>query len=1570
MKKLLIGLFVLFAAGVFVSVQAVEVKNVSDEPNSCTKSESEDLYYYLTDNSFYTNPFDVLKTTKNNLIVYSDGSVVEVWRNGIISGCQSRGRVSTVAVPWEKEWVRVLVNTDNCFFNIPSYTKTKNPTAIDAKIHYIVGYAEINDSWKHEGSWKLYYKAKPEWSKWKCYPSGKVVNSYQDCDKVSVKYWDKKQHIWECLNYRVFWCGDGIVNSITWNTYNNGTFTEECDPEAPEWKNRSDWKTCSSTCQIIESQNPVCSSAYNGKTQYTTSSSQWLKSTDNKLCDQWSVKDFSYSAWVYTWKCQKWTSSVSCTAKQERCGDGVRNGWEQCDYNDKNEVNWWNDGCSTLCEKKIQQNSGKCDDTFYRTLRHWWEYTFYDKFIPSGTRYLYDFDVKFEEEKPFDFNGWQNPTFHWLSNLGNGVYKKVSSTKEVIESEPPYQIINHPDVRSKNNLYIEYNIKYSDKAYSSKPDDSKLKTHKECVYYEISRCGDGVLDTEYGEECDPGSESTKVWPNWQVCNSECKFGSKWHLVIEKTLKWSSWVVNAWDTITWSLKITASWWDVKDFIVTDKLPEVLAFDSYSIPNPVWLTVSNPITSWNEVKWNVKWTLEEWKYLEIIVNTKAKWMPEKDYVNVACVAPADNPTEEDCDDKPLPSVWVLDIKKTLISKDKYVTHLWQELEWKIVVRAINGYTWINRIEDKLPEELNYKSSEVVHTPKGINIEKEKVSDDNRSVMWPAKWILLSWEYIEIHLTSEVVKMPNPNKQVVNVACVKPMTWEELCDTWHVSNVWIQKFVLDANGKEQKAITWSVWDTITYKVHFGNNGDEPVIVGLKDFLPKWVKFVSWELVVSNNGRGWSLSTWSFDMKYEWNQIKIDWVEINKYEKVHLNPNESWVLTIVGTILEPGDKSENRTNFACIYDENDNVIDCDDAHHNVGGILCKSNIEKDNSYNICDSSKSWTVPVVCESDGWIADEIEIFCDGKSLKLGTRTSKLTWDCVFSEEWQHTAQCKINWSTWAVNNCEGIYKLTRNCWTPPPTPPTPPNWRTPYCDNMDVDRNHNTVTCKATSNAYFKVKWCKKNGSYTQTSDEKDTEWEFECDSISSDVACTVNASKNGFDFEDPSRTCKEESEDYCKNNKDDPICELAKQECFNVNVWNFSIEKWEILPFYFNIEREEGVSIKFASSNETCSSEKAWAIDLSSLKCSYVIRNPHNDNVFSESNIDCLIMGDFDIKWNSLIDKWAEQQKKDYDIDPFVDNMGVSYWPNIKWTDSTRWNTDDIFWEYKFQLKVDEYKYCSGTTNTWERVERDRPVVCQSNFVLTTPYTVQKTPSWNLKASTTVLDKFKRVDGSDIISFSSYLNAIATSEYHPNQKVNDAMNAFIKKYEKLAVKVNPSRGSFLSWINIKKVPWKNIYFIEWDVTINWWNRNITNPFTIVQKGWNGTVTINWNVSHNMMILTEWNIKFKSNCTTTQKVKWIFYAKKNLGREWVWKNTINGTEWCTQWWLNVQWVLIWNDFNNLMKSSRSHLENWFKTEDGGKKWEIMKGWSVVIEYSPSIFTKSTMPPGAEDFTTALSIYRN
>ena len=130
-----------------------------------------------------------------------------------------------------------------------------------------------------------------------------------------------------------------------------------------------------------------------------------------------------------------------------------------------------------------------------------------------------------------------------------------------------------------------------------------------------------------------------------------------------------------------------------------------------------------------------------------------------------------------------------------------------------------------------------------------------------------------------------------------------------------------------------------------------------------------------------------------------------------------------------------------------------------------------------------------------------------------------------------------------------------------------------------------------------------------------------------------------------------------------------------------------------------------------------------------------------------------------------------------------------------------------------------------------------------------------------------------------------------------------------------------------------------------------------------------------MMLLTEWTITFvdTNNCIpdkpqTRQTVKWIFYAKWWLIRDWVKMNkNVNEYKRCSEWWLTIKWVLIWKGLQEMMDASRSNLNKWFHFQNATT---VMNWASVLIEYSPSIFTKSTMPPGAEDFTTALSIYKN
>jgi hypothetical protein len=202
-------------------------------------------------------------------------------------------------------------------------------------------------------------------------------------------------------------------------------------------------------------------------------------------------------------------------------------------------------------------------------------------------------------------------------------------------------------------------------------------------------------------------------------------------------------------------------------------------------------------------------------------------------------------------------------------------------------------------------------------------------------------------------------------------------------------------------------------------------------------------------------------------------------------------------------------------------------------------------------------------------------------------------------------------------------------------------------------------------------------------------------------------------------------------------------------------------------------------------------------------------------------------------------------------------------------------------------------------------------------------------------------------------------------------MEKFINKYSKLAVN---------AWNWLKKVPGKNIYFISSDICL--WSQcekpvvKIDKPTTFVQTQWK-TTRIKWDLDSNLMLLTDWEIIFedKESCTHRQVVKWIFYAKWWISRTPVQKNdSLSNPTRCTEGWLTVKWVLIWNWLQDMMKNSRSNLNKWFQIKWNNKEEQrrkyVMDGASVIIEYSPSVFTKWTMPPGAEDFTSALSVYKN
>ena len=761
-------------------------------------------------------------------------------------------------------------------------------------------------------------------------------------------------------------------------------------------------------------------------------------------------------------------------------------------------------------------DSGPFDDVFYA----WWK-----------DRYLFYYDVNFKENHGNYDNKTQDPTYNWTSQLVNNWMKVSANTSMRVLESNPYHIVTPPTVRAWNNIYIEYTIWYDNVNHSTSPSKNNLYSHKECAYYEISRCGDGILDTEEGEKCGPGSSEWKNRPDWKECNSSCEIvdNPKWEPKIEKTLVWKKTVEKTGEILTWEVRVIASWGSVSWFTVEDIVPAALKYKSSKVTSnrdnlKVSEATKTKTTTTGEVyTWEVTWELKEGHELIIEVTTEVVKMPksEDDYRNVACVI-KDN--KKDCDDdKPSPTAWELDVEKTLISEDKYVSHVWQGLEWKVTVKAKYWDVKLERIRDIFPAEyLSFTGYEQLGNWKEEWITITHFEADNKKgeAIWNVTWTLKSWHKIELKVYTIVHTMPEWT--VKNVACVKPVDpWKEDCGTGYTSDLRIKKFVWDKN-KWAKSTTGNSWDTITYKIEFGNYGDTGVYVTLKDFLPKDIQVTASSL--SLNYADYDTEFWSDNENpYRWKWEKVDNVYINIYSWVYLRPNSEWVMMITWTALHSDSSNHNRTNFACIY-ENGKKIACDDAIYNVEEEKNVKCISLKNGSNVtlgCDEEpEDRPTEVTCRSSK--PAKIEIVCkdfngNEEIVEEADGVTELTWSCSFSTIKHNSVQCKIDGKV--DEKCVAEYNMsTKDC-------PTPTQ---PICTDIKV--KWKTVTCYADEDAYFRIQWCyglePGENNTKKMGEDREPDHTFKCpDGVSPKAYCQV--SKTGKDGEwDTSDDCKNPDSD------------------------------------------------------------------------------------------------------------------------------------------------------------------------------------------------------------------------------------------------------------------------------------------------------------------------------------------------------------------------------------------------------------------------------------------------------------
>ncbi|MBW7955014.1 hypothetical protein H3C61_04350 [Candidatus Gracilibacteria bacterium] len=163
----------------------------------------------------------------------------------------------------------------------------------------------------------------------------------------------------------------------------------------------------------------------------------------------------------------------------------------------------------------------QCDQIFDGgMLRYDYSYKFHDDWNNNTNKNVYLNDSRVDFESPTYLD--QGTKFDWTQALRNNNYTvNPNSSMRILETGTTnWRIANHPTTRTagtrnSHDFGISYTVYYD---YSNNyPNASDDISHKECIYYSVSWCGDGVLDNnlDYSgrpyEVCDSNDPNKTGW---------------------------------------------------------------------------------------------------------------------------------------------------------------------------------------------------------------------------------------------------------------------------------------------------------------------------------------------------------------------------------------------------------------------------------------------------------------------------------------------------------------------------------------------------------------------------------------------------------------------------------------------------------------------------------------------------------------------------------------------------------------------------------------------------------------------------------------------------------------------------------------------------------------------------------------------------------------------------------------------------------------------------------------------------------------------------------------------------
>ena len=1547
MKKIfllafLLGIFslnVLSAGNISVNV------NVPSPYSQCIPSQSKDVYYYIPNENVKYWPYDNIKKRLPAILVASK-TRVDIWNpNNLISWCSDWSTVGNLT-PGNDQSTLAFHNFDGCVFSKPNYTKVADPNKLDAQIHFSVAYWTLNNTSPNQATASFAYTTKAWFDatprQYTCYPSGRTVAKPNECPKETLKYQkvknDAEYHNGECLNYRVFWCGDGLLNRPDGSTtYTNGTAIEKCDPNDP---NKVGWGNggCNASCQPINNEPPVCKSDYNGKVLDNLTEG-------NHLCEKGTVSEFKFANNKWTWKCggQAGTTPVDCSATK-------------------------NDKVYDLALTKVISAETPGPYQTGSTVK------FSITVINQGNYVAKNIEVTdyLLDGLELDDAGWTNAGAGKVvktltQEIAPGQSVAITLQTKISANFTGRQIRNLAEI-SKDNAG-DYNTTDVD----STPDSD---VNNDCFRAGHLVTGNGKLAQAQGcsdatDEDDHDGVDFTVTPKipeakYDLALTKKIFNPKATYLTGERLSFEITLYNQGNK------------EAKNIEVTDYLPNGLELDDPTWTNAGGGKITQTLTQ--TILPNKDYTLilkvkisENFTGTEITNYAEISKDNSGDYNTTDVDSTPDNNSMNDCfraghlvtgngklaqaqgcsdatDEDDHDGVKILlttpknpNIKKELTGPAGHKYAVGELVGFKMPFKNPHNVQINNvSVRDYLPQNLEYVSSEIHGVTPYVSgqfmsgvVQVVEYSGFNLAPLQEG-YLLLTGKVKADYLDQRI----NLVQILVNNIVVDHDTkWYPLKDRALTIEKVVDKRVL-ATGE---VATFTIKVSVTTGSYTG--------LTVVDTLPAGLVYDNaWQLTgtrpnmetisfaTGKNSQNLDTLTWKFKFPDTIKTGESFQIEM----KTKLTESSKTVYTNKACVENPdGNPPEycdtedvtpkeldvklfikkyvSSAQTGAAWDDNSMQfnngsiaffkLEIKDASKPLSGFIVKDRIEgnlqyldstdlPDNAFTgvITFGPNNPTHPaytIVPTVSGTYPTDIQwnvnmgtgAFMPGDVLNIILKAKK-------NGDQVNTGHVEYPLPWGGTGHSEDPARVT----TPTPPPPPPPR-PTPPGPNPGPGPNPWTHYCG--------------NGV---------KDWNEICDWKGS------HRIEDGYLFK--YENIKDESYNWYTCT---PNCTLQKDgitvapKCFDLENGSISIMKWEVLPFYWNMESQlgfTGTPEKKTQQNAEylrkfftmkCSDNDAeWKIALNegdSFQCVFKVYGPgkQNSNPLYSFEVPCVGVNGWDNggSFYSRIQSFVDQNKKAFfggsvlsnageirDIFRSLDNWSYpTLFPLSSKLAITNFGTSNasflngwqlgipnqlsglkrgitLFGEYKIALEEVKYRKC-GKDKDWKvvlgsTVYKTDDRVCEVDFAVTDPYLIQKSPYgiWN-KASTP-LDNYKLKNGESFMKSVFRTSSISDTAYSVPADTKKLFTTFKNKYSKIAKSVNVEK-----WLS--KVPWKSIYLVSGkQINLDGLISNVNKPFTLIATDPDANISINGDVSVNAMIMTQWTITFDASksCNDGGGRKW------------------------------------------------------------------------------------------------------